>query len=254
MASSTRDNFSKKTSDILAKRAGYLCSNPDCKKSTIGSNTLRDKSTSIGVAAHITAAAKGGPRFDENLGPKERSNIENGIWLCNSCSTMIDRDIERYKISDLIQWKEQAEKASGDNLSGKSNSLGDNKILKDIHYNFLKQRDFESKTFRRSVKPRIYVGGPSYNGSSGEFSIDLNNKGESAIIESIINLSEDVIIHVQHFPKDLDKDSSLKIFGKQSGTKHIQYCYINFEVHYSDLYENTYSSSVTGSITLLAIS
>jgi hypothetical protein len=50
------------------------------------------QSFNIGVAAHITAASVGGPRYDASLKPKQRAAIENGIWLCQNCGTMIDRD------------------------------------------------------------------------------------------------------------------------------------------------------------------
>tara|TARA_B100000929_G_scaffold5347_1_gene4503 strand:+ start:517 stop:705 length:189 start_codon:yes stop_codon:yes gene_type:complete len=56
-----RDDFTKKTKEILAKRVGLLCSNPKCKKPTSGPNSDQNKSTNIGVAAHITAASVGGP-------------------------------------------------------------------------------------------------------------------------------------------------------------------------------------------------
>jgi len=45
--SKNRDDFTKKTAEILAKRVGYLCSNPNCKKLTVGANEDIDKSTTI---------------------------------------------------------------------------------------------------------------------------------------------------------------------------------------------------------------
>ena len=74
---SNRDNFSTTVKDILAKRVGYVCSNPNCKKHTIAPNFEEDKITNIGEAAHITAAAFGGPRYDESLSPSERKSINN---------------------------------------------------------------------------------------------------------------------------------------------------------------------------------
>ena len=43
--------------------------------------------------AHICAAAQGGPRYDASMTPEERKSFENGIWLCQSCSKLIDTDI-----------------------------------------------------------------------------------------------------------------------------------------------------------------
>ena len=68
-----------------------------------------DKHVNIGVAAHIHAAAPNGPRFDENMTTEERMSIDNGIWLCQSCSNLIDKDIKRYTSELLLAWKETAE-------------------------------------------------------------------------------------------------------------------------------------------------
>ena len=38
-----RDNFTPKTKELLAKRAGYLCSNPNCRKPTIGATLEPNK-------------------------------------------------------------------------------------------------------------------------------------------------------------------------------------------------------------------
>lgn len=104
-----RDDFSPKTKELLAKRVTYRCSNPDCRKPTIGPNSDSKNSISIGVAAHITAASVGGPRYNEDLTPEERSDIDNGIWLCQNCAALIDRDPLRYTIQLLDEWKSNAE-------------------------------------------------------------------------------------------------------------------------------------------------
>ena len=57
-----RDDFTFKTKDTLAKRVGFLCSNPNCQMLTVGPNSNVEKHSNIGVAAHITAASEGGPR------------------------------------------------------------------------------------------------------------------------------------------------------------------------------------------------
>jgi hypothetical protein len=61
------------------------------------------------VAAHITAASPGGPRYDPSLTPEERKSAGNGIWLCQACAKMVDNDEIRYTKPLLIQWKEAAE-------------------------------------------------------------------------------------------------------------------------------------------------
>lgn len=93
-----RHDFSSKTITTLSRRAGVRCSNPDCRRLTVGSNEIKDKSTIVGVAAHITAASAGGPRFNATLNSAERSSIENGIWLCVNCSTLIDKDKNKFTV------------------------------------------------------------------------------------------------------------------------------------------------------------
>jgi hypothetical protein len=113
-----RDDFTKKTKEILAKRAGFLCSNPSCRKLTVGSNEIKDKTTNIGVAAHIAAASPGGKRYDNKMTPDERKSIDNGIWLCHSCSVLIDRDEKKYTVEILKSWKKQAEDFTSKKLEG----------------------------------------------------------------------------------------------------------------------------------------
>ena len=104
-----RDDFDKKTKDTLAKRAGFLCSNPQCRRSTSGPHSDPTSTVNIGVAAHITAASPGGPRFDPELTPAERQYITNGIWLCQSCAKLVDTDVVFFTVSLLKQWKVGAE-------------------------------------------------------------------------------------------------------------------------------------------------
>jgi hypothetical protein len=63
----------------------------------------------IGVAAHITAAALGGPRFDPSLTPRQRCSASNGIWLCQNDGKLVDNDEQQYPVALLRQWKADAE-------------------------------------------------------------------------------------------------------------------------------------------------
>lgn len=107
-----RDDFSQKIKTILAKRVGFRCSNPNCRKLTSGPQEKNNKSINIGVAAHISGADKGGARYDENLSSEERKSIENGIWLCQNCAKLIDSDEERYNVDLLLEWKRISEQAA----------------------------------------------------------------------------------------------------------------------------------------------
>jgi len=113
-----RDDFTQKIKDTLAKRVGYRCSNPMCRKLTIGPKKGDDDAMTNGIAAHITAAAQGGPRYCPTLSAEERRGIDNGIWLCADCSILIDRDVNEYTVDKLNRWKVEAEKYASDELMG----------------------------------------------------------------------------------------------------------------------------------------
>lgn len=107
-----RDDFLNKTKVLLAQRTSYLCSNPECRRLTMGANSESGKITNIGVAAHICAASPGGPRFDPEMSPNERASENNGIWLCQSCSVLVDKESQKYTVDLLHYWKKLAEQRS----------------------------------------------------------------------------------------------------------------------------------------------
>lgn len=104
-----RDEFNEEAKRIVAQRVGFRCSNPSCSASTSGPQLDPAKTLNLGVAAHITAASGGGPRYDPSLSPEERKHINNAIWLCQNCGKLVDNDPSRFTAEDLLQWKVQAE-------------------------------------------------------------------------------------------------------------------------------------------------
>lgn len=100
-----RDDFTKPTIEALADRAGNRCANPGCRQPTSGPRTEPDKAVNIGVAAHITAASEGGPRYDPALKPEERRHADNGLWLCQNCAKLVDNDPVAYPVDLLRAWK-----------------------------------------------------------------------------------------------------------------------------------------------------
>jgi hypothetical protein len=61
----------------------------------------------VGVGAHITAAAPGGPRYDGSLTAEERAGEANGIWMCQLHGKQIDDNASRHTAKDLKRWKSQ---------------------------------------------------------------------------------------------------------------------------------------------------
>ncbi|MBW0164929.1 MAG: hypothetical protein HYI21_06890 [Sediminibacterium sp. Gen4] len=153
-----RDDFKQEIKETLAKRVAFVCSNPECNMSTIGPNSEQGKSTNIGVAAHITAASKGGKRYDETLSAEQRSSIDNGIWLCQTCSKLIDTDEKKYTIELLKKWRDINEKKAATRLNKQidqnSAMFADKGDFEKIKENGYYEKEFSGQ------KVRYYLQGP----------------------------------------------------------------------------------------------
>lgn len=103
-----RDDFSASVKRDLAARVSTTCSNPDCRAQTAGPDS-QEGVVNVGVAAHITAAAPGGGRYDLSLTPEQRSSASNGVWLCQNCAHLIDNPASDYSVELLRSWKVIAE-------------------------------------------------------------------------------------------------------------------------------------------------
>ncbi|WP_447870820.1 hypothetical protein [Serratia fonticola] len=115
-----RDDFSANTKKSLATRAGFRCSFPACDAVTVGPSEESDTAISnVGVACHITAAAKGpgARRYDPDMSPEQRRSIQNGIWMCGRHAIEIDRDEVRFTVEKLRHWKAIAEQRASIALS-----------------------------------------------------------------------------------------------------------------------------------------
>ena len=103
-----RDNFKQSVIDILFKRSGGKCCK--CRVSTFGPHTGKyDKYQNIGQAAHIAAAAPGGPRYEKKMAPEERTSAKNGLWLCSNCHSEVDKDSDKFTVIALRRIKKEGE-------------------------------------------------------------------------------------------------------------------------------------------------
>ena len=112
----SRDNFPPSVVNALRQRVHSFCSNPTCRRQTMGPHTDSSKVVVTGIAAHITAASPNGPRYEPTLTSETRKSAANGIWLCSICAKKIDSDEARYPVNLLLEWKCQAEKFADEEM------------------------------------------------------------------------------------------------------------------------------------------
>ena len=93
----------------------------------------------VGVAAHITAASPGGPRYKSSLTPQQRKSSANGIWLCQKCAKLIDNDTERYTPEVLNEWRLESESLAIQELEGDSS----------VSHSHAKQKDKIIESFEK---------------------------------------------------------------------------------------------------------
>lgn len=108
---SKRDDFTGQDKSTLRERVGGRCSRPECGRLTVTPNNEDARRIDVtGRASHITAAQKGGPRFDEQITSDERKSISNGIWLCSDCADLIDKNEGKsFGVEQIRSWKRRAE-------------------------------------------------------------------------------------------------------------------------------------------------
>lgn len=124
MTKRNRDDFTEPTKRALAYRANHRCSFPGCGKPTSGpSDESPDGHVNIGVAAHIYAAAPGGPRPAPEMLPEERTAITNGVWLCQTHSKLVDADQIRFTADGLKRMKTDHEALVRAELEGRAHPL-----------------------------------------------------------------------------------------------------------------------------------
>ena len=109
--------FSRGVIKSLYKKSGGRCCK--CGDKTSGPDD-QDEGLKKGTAAHITAAAPGGPRYDDKMSDEDRSSASNGLWLCSDCHTEIDQDTTKYTVPILKEMKRKGEVV----LEGKEEAQG----------------------------------------------------------------------------------------------------------------------------------
>jgi hypothetical protein len=109
----------------------------------------------------------------------------------------------------------------------------------------LKLQEIEEKKLKLSVAPVLWLNGAGTR-NTGELQIDLNNKGERAILDDFILKSGEIELNNKSIPYDLEKGERRYIFGRAKSIKPIIECEYEIEVLYHDKLNNKFSLIITG--------
>jgi hypothetical protein len=102
-----RADFPRKVRRLIAERAGYRCSKPDCRRQTLGPGAGPQEVACTGTACHIYSAAPSGPRGTGGLTFEQLQLASNGIWLCADHGRLIDTNQgRRYPAQLLRGWRQ----------------------------------------------------------------------------------------------------------------------------------------------------
>lgn len=109
----SRANFTQNTRHQLEINTGGLCANPVCRKLTRGPTHSGTGDARTGHAAHINSASPQGPVRPgptENVTREQLRAIENGVWLCATCATLVDTNPYAYPVEMLRAWQASAQR------------------------------------------------------------------------------------------------------------------------------------------------
>lgn len=109
---SNRDEFTPATKRAIERQAFSHCSNPACRRLTRANTSDGTGEINIGQAAHICAAAPGGPRYDAAMTSEQRRSADNGIWLCDDHARAVDSKDSTFTPELLRDWKRQTKQDS----------------------------------------------------------------------------------------------------------------------------------------------
>ena len=108
-----------------------------------------------------------------------------------------------------------------------------------------KLQEIEEKKLKLSIAPVLWLNGAGTR-HTGELQIDLNNKGERAILNDFVLKSGELVLHSKSTPNDLEKGERRYIFARASGNKPINECEYEIEVLYHDSLKNKFSLIIEG--------
>lgn len=107
-------------------------------------------------------------------------------------------------------------------------------------------KDIENKKLNLSVRPDIKLTNSMSQGADGELEIGIENIGQKTTLTRFELVSNDLILHDEHLPFVMEKDTSRRIFLRTSGEKHILECEYEIHIYHKDKIDNFHISIIKG--------
>ena len=185
--SSKRQIFPRSIKNAAKKKAGFICSNPHCRRFLVD-----DFGNFNGKTGHIIAASENGPRASKDFKSdvtRIRSQA-NCILLCHQCEYIVDSKPTIYNEALLLDWKSYHERLI-------------NKILEDNYITPI--RDELTKTHNQKSKEKCKTL------DVGNKKLKEKNKKLKEENQRLLEENEKLIKQLQHLHKDLAiKDEYIK--------------------------------------------
>lgn len=89
---------------ILSFQSGGICALPRCGKSLVY-DSPNSSDQHVAEAAHIKGEKPGAARYDPNMTQEERDAVENLLFLCPTCHTVIDKSAIDWPTEKLLEIK-----------------------------------------------------------------------------------------------------------------------------------------------------
>lgn len=103
-------SISSRTKFILWTRSGSRCAFPDCRCKLYENATEDDPDVLLGEMAHIVGQGEDGPRSKKAIPGGQVDGYQNLILLCTKHHTLIDRQVNKFTVERLVQFKADHER------------------------------------------------------------------------------------------------------------------------------------------------
>jgi hypothetical protein len=149
-------------------------------------------------------------------------------------------------IATILDAQNESLKKQNDLIAQQVDIFRNTSILnKQDNVSIAKLQEIEEKKLKLSVAPVLWLNGAGTK-HTGELQIDLNNKGERAILDDFVLKSGEITLHSKSIPYDLEKGERRYIFGRANSNNPINECEYEIEILYHDSLKNNFNMTIVG--------